>query len=203
MLDAAVERLLIAVEIEDAAGVAVVVDRLVGDDLVEHLLRIRGEPVLEQGVAARLGGGAFLKETPGPGVEPRIGREPESQRLVFEHERPGEDNRRTRRGPDEGMAWRDHAGVAPARAGSNLRVAFDDHDLVAVPLQLKGGRDADHAAAEHHYAHGSQSTMAGANRQSGAQGSRHRGRDGHRSGTPALRMPSRMDSSWARYVGSS
>ena len=57
------------------------------------------------------------------------------------------------------MAGRDHAGVAEARAGSDLRIAFDDHDLVAVPLQLIGGRDADHAAAEHHYAHGLQSTM--------------------------------------------
>jgi hypothetical protein len=149
-----------AVEVENAAGVAVVVDRLVGDDLIEHFLRIGGEPVLEQGVAARLGGGAFLEETPGPGVEPRIGREPEPQRLVFEHERLGEDNRRTRRGPDEGMAWRDHAGVAPARAGSDFGIAFEQHDLVAVPLQLIGGRDADHAAAEHHYAHGGQSTMA-------------------------------------------
>src|SRR5580658_10183158 len=44
-------------------------------DQVEHFLRIGGEPVLEQGVAARLGGCAFLEETPGPGVEPRIGRE--------------------------------------------------------------------------------------------------------------------------------
>jgi hypothetical protein len=52
------------------------------------------------------------------------------------------------------MAGRDHAGVAEASAGGDLLVAFQDHDLVAVPLQLRGGRDADHAAAEHHYAHG-------------------------------------------------
>ena len=52
------------------------------------------------------------------------------------------------------MAGRDHAGVAPARAGGDLAVAFDDHDLVAVPLQLIGRGDADHAAAEHDYAHG-------------------------------------------------
>ena len=58
------------------------------------------------------------------------------------------------------MAWRDHAGVAPARAGGDLGIAFEQHDLVAVPLQLIGGRDADHAAAEHHYAHEGQSTMA-------------------------------------------
>ena len=58
------------------------------------------------------------------------------------------------------MAGRDHAGVAQARAGRDLGVAFEDHDLVAVPLQLIGGRDADHAAAEHHYAHERQSTMA-------------------------------------------
>ena len=51
------------------------------------------------------------------------------------------------------MARRDHAGVAPARLGRDLGVALEDDDLVAVPLQLIGGGDADHAAAEHHYAH--------------------------------------------------
>ena len=64
------------------------------------------------------------------------------------------------------MAGRDHAGVAEACAGRDLWVAFDDHDLVAVPLQLIGGRDADHAAAEHHYAHGRHSNTAGGNWQS-------------------------------------
>ena len=54
MLDATVERLLVAVEVEDAALAAIVVDRLVGHDLFEHGLRIGGETMLEQGVAARL-----------------------------------------------------------------------------------------------------------------------------------------------------
>src|SRR5271156_2705379 len=52
------------------------------------------------------------------------------------------------------MAGRDHAGVAPTRPGGDLAVALDDNDLVAVPLQLIGSSDADHAAAEHDYAHG-------------------------------------------------
>ncbi len=51
------------------------------------------------------------------------------------------------------MAGRDHAGVAEARFRRDFAVAFEDDDLVAVPLQLIGGGDADHAAAEHHYAH--------------------------------------------------
>src|SRR5271166_6043375 len=160
MPDAGVERLLAAVHIEDAARIAVVVDPLLGDDAVENGLRISSEPVLEKRVAARLGGGAFLEETPGPGVEPRIGGEPEPQRLVPEDERLRQNDRRARRGPDERMAGRDHAGVAEACAGRDLWVAFDDHDLVAVPLQLIGGRDADHAAAEHHYAHERQSNTA-------------------------------------------
>ena len=79
------------------------------------------------------------------------------------------------------MAGRDHACVAEARAGGDLGVAFEQHDLVAVPLQLIGGRDADHAAAEHHYAHERQSIMAGGNRQNmpSPQPSPARGRGGH------------------------
>ena len=47
VLDAAVERLLVAVEVEDAAFAAIVVDRLVGHDLLEDSLRIGGETMLE------------------------------------------------------------------------------------------------------------------------------------------------------------
>src|ERR1700722_10697998 len=52
------------------------------------------------------------------------------------------------------MAGRDHAGVAPARPSGDLAIALHDHDLVAVPLQLMGGCDADAAASKHDYAHG-------------------------------------------------
>ena len=52
------------------------------------------------------------------------------------------------------MARRNHAGVAEARFRRDLAIAFEDDDVVAVPLQLIGGGDADHAAAKHHYAHG-------------------------------------------------
>ena len=153
MLDAGVQRLLAAVQVEDAAKVAVVVDRLLGDDARQHGLRIGGESVLGERVAARLGGRAFLQEPPGPGIEPRIGGELEAQSLVSHDQRLHEDEGRAGRGPDEGMAGRDHAGVGEARFGRDLMVAFDHHDLVAVPLQLIGGRDADHAAAQHCYAH--------------------------------------------------
>src|ERR1700722_8594131 len=69
------------------------------------------------------------------------------------------------------MARRDHAGVAPAGPGRDLAVALDDHDLVAVALQLIGGGDADAAAAEHDYAHGG---LAWAARQAAC---RHRSAD--------------------------
>jgi hypothetical protein len=59
------------------------------------------------------------------------------------------------------VARRDHAGVAEARFRRDFAIAFGDDDLVAVPLQLIGGGDADHAAAEHDYAHGRYSTTAG------------------------------------------
>ena len=87
VLDAGVQRLLAAVQIEDAATAAIVVDHLLGDDTVQHGLRIGGEPVLEQRVAARFRSRAFLDETPGPGVKARIGRELETQRLVSQKER--------------------------------------------------------------------------------------------------------------------
>ena len=51
------------------------------------------------------------------------------------------------------MARRDHAGVAPARLGRHHAVALEDDDLVAVFLELIGGRHADHAAAENDYSH--------------------------------------------------
>ena len=59
------------------------------------------------------------------------------------------------RGDDQTKEW--PGAIMPAlpklapEATSGLRSS--DHDLVAVALQLIGGRDADHAAAEHHYAH--------------------------------------------------
>ena len=81
------------------------------------------------------------------------------------------------------MAGRDHARVAEARAGGDFGIAFEQHDLVAVALQLIGGRDADHAAAEHHNAHVRQSTMARRNRQNmpSPQPSPAGGRDGQAS----------------------
>ena len=51
------------------------------------------------------------------------------------------------------MPRRDHAGIAPALAGSDLAVALDKHDVVAVLLQLIGGRDADDPTPEHYDAH--------------------------------------------------
>jgi hypothetical protein len=48
------------------------------------------------------------------------------------------------------VARRDHPGVAPAGASGDVAVAFEDHDVMAVPLQLIGRGDADHAAAEHY-----------------------------------------------------
>ena len=153
VLDAAIERLLIAVEVEDAALVAIVVDRLLGHDLVEDGLRIGGETMLEQSVAARLLRRALHQEQPGPGIEPRIGGELEAQRLMIEKQRLQQDHRRLGRRPDEGMTGRDHAGVAPARLGCDLAVALEDDDVMSVFLQLIGGRDADHAAAENDYPH--------------------------------------------------
>jgi hypothetical protein len=46
VLDAGVQRLLAAVQIEDAAETAIIFDPLGGDDAVQHSLRIGGETVL-------------------------------------------------------------------------------------------------------------------------------------------------------------
>jgi hypothetical protein len=51
------------------------------------------------------------------------------------------------------MPRRDHPGVAPARAGGDIVALLEKHDLVAVPLKLISGGDADNAASEHHDAH--------------------------------------------------
>src|SRR3546814_2588704 len=71
--------------------------------------------MLEQGVAARLLGGALQKKAQRPGIEMGIGGEPEAKGLVLQEERFQKDRRRRRRRPHEGMARRDHAGVTPAR----------------------------------------------------------------------------------------
>src|SRR5580692_9465237 len=51
------------------------------------------------------------------------------------------------------MPRRDHAGVAPARPGGGQGVALEDDDLVAVFLQLIGGRHPDDAAPQNDYPH--------------------------------------------------
>ena len=57
---------------------------------------IGGQAVLEERVALRLVGRAFHKELPRPGVETRVGRKLEAQRLVLLEERFQEDHGRLR-----------------------------------------------------------------------------------------------------------
>ena len=121
MRDARLERRLVAMEIQHAARIAVVVERLGCDHLVQHALRVHRDPVLAQRVAPRLRRGAFGEELQRPGIQPRIGREAEPQRLVLAEQRLQQDPRRPRRGPDEGMPRRDHAGIAPARLARHAR----------------------------------------------------------------------------------
>ena len=154
MRDARLQCRLVAMEIQHAARVAVVVERLGRDHLVQHALRVHRDPVLAQRVAVRLGRGALGQELQRPAIEPRIGREPEPQRLVLAEQRLQQDPRRPRRGPHEGMPRRDHAGIAPARLARHGVLPLEQHDLVAVPEQLIGRGHADHAATHDQNAHG-------------------------------------------------
>ena len=153
--DARVERALRTMIIENAALVAIVFDRLVAERALKHLLRIDGQAMLEQRVAARFLRHAFAHEERRPIIETGIGGEPETQRLILQEERLQQDHRRLGRRPGKRMARRDHAGVAPTRSRRGQAVALDDRDFVAVPLQLVGRRHADNAASHDKDAHGS------------------------------------------------
>jgi hypothetical protein len=85
--DAAIKGRLAAVKVQNAARVAIIFNRLFGDDLGKHRLRIGGETMLQQSVAARLGRGAFHQEQPGPRVEARVGGQSEAQRLILQRQR--------------------------------------------------------------------------------------------------------------------
>src|SRR3546814_17591245 len=82
-----------------------------------------------------------------------IGGEPEVKRLILQEQRFQKDCRRRRRRPYEGVAGRDHAGVAPGRPLGNPVGLLEDGDRVAVLLKLVGGGDADHAAAQNQDLH--------------------------------------------------
>ena len=153
MFDPAVERLLIAMEVQNAALIAIELDGFGGHHLVEHGLRIGGETMLEQSIPARFFGRAFQQEQPGPGIEPGIGGEFETQRLILDKQRLQQNHRRLRRRPHEGVPRRYHAGIAPARARGEFVGALENDDVMAVLLQLIGAGDADDASAENHYPH--------------------------------------------------
>ena len=147
--DAALERRLAAVQIENADARAVVVDPGVGDHLLQGLLRVAAQAMLDPGVAPRLRLGALPQERQRPAPERRVGVEPEAQRLVAAEssdltERP----ERPRIRPGERVADRHVPGVGEAGLARRLGLAVDHRDLVAVLEQLPGGGDADHAGAE-------------------------------------------------------
>ncbi len=142
--DPALESLGAAVEEHDAPVDAVVGQVAVVQGLVQHLLGIEAEPVLAQGVDAGPLVGALAQEQERPGPEVRIGLRAKAQGLVLQDQGLQQDHRRGRRGPGEGVAGRDHAGVAPAGLEPRRLAALEDHHLVAVLGELVGGGHADH-----------------------------------------------------------
>ena len=80
--DAALERLLAAIQVEDADPRAVVLDPGVGDQLLQGLLRVWPQAMLDPGVAPGARLGALPQERERPAPERRVGVEPEAQRLV-------------------------------------------------------------------------------------------------------------------------
>ena len=153
VLDGALERFLRAMEVEDAPAVAIVLQRIAGDRLMQDLLRVDAQAVLAQRVDARPLLRALAQEQQGPGPQPRIGRRPEAQRLILGEQRFQQDHRRLGRGPGERVAGRDHAGIAPARLQRRALPALHQDDLVAVLQELIRGRHADDAAAHHQDPH--------------------------------------------------
>ena len=112
-----------------------------------------------------------------------------------------EDHRRLGRGPDEGMTWRDHPCVAPARLGRDFAVTLEDDDVVTVFLKLIRGGDADDPAAQDDYPHdvtalpvlGDFQTPGWMNQDTPASPSRHRANSGGHvlvcTSRPEVRVP--------------
>ena len=154
MGNAGLQRRRIPIEIQHSARVPVVFQRLGGDHLVQHTLRVHRELVLPQRVAPCLRRRALREEFQRPRVQPRVRREPESECLVLLEQGLQQDPRCSRRGPHERMARGDHPGIAPARLTRHGVLPFQEHDLVPVLEQLIGGGDADHPASHDQDPHG-------------------------------------------------
>ena len=147
------ERLLAAIQVENADPRAIVFDPGVGDQLLQGLLGISAQAMLDEGVAPGPRCGALPQERKRPAPERRVGVEAEAERLVFSKQGPDERPERPRIRPGERVADRHVPGVGEAGLTRRLGLAVDHRDLVAVLEQLPGGGDPDDAGAEHDGAH--------------------------------------------------
>jgi hypothetical protein len=148
LANARLQLVRVAVDVQGAPGHGVVLDPFGADQVRHHRLAVLAEAELDDRVPPGPGGGALAEEPKAPGEERGIEPRTHADRRLLAEKRPKEHRGGLGRGPREGVARRDDAGIARARVLPDTVPLLEERDLVPILRQVIRGRDSGDAAPQ-------------------------------------------------------